>query len=368
MAGGDGGQVLVDPTNFNFVYGTYFGISNSLYRFTDGGAAFFSNQFIQNGINLQDRSEFYVPWVLNPNNPNQLLVGSYRIYRTDDARGSAKVEPDQSGSDHRLHGHGAERRADLLRSRRSGSAAAPQSGPARSTRTSGSARTPRSRPTRPGRKSTPRRTSLPNRPVSDIAVDRSNYRIAYLAYNGYDEATPKQPGHAFKTTDGGQTWTNITGNLPNAPLNSLVLDPSYPNTLYAGTDVGAFITHDGGAHWALLGSGFPKVAIWQLDADWQHGLMAAGTHGRGAYSLGETHSAPALVLSKVDAGIPVGPSSQLQYTITLRNIGNAGATGVTITDPVPANTSFVSASNGGSNSNGTVTWSGLSIPSGGACR
>jgi uncharacterized repeat protein (TIGR01451 family) len=72
------------------------------------------------------------------------------------------------------------------------------------------------------------------------------------------------------------------------------------------------------------------------------------------------------VLSKVDSGIPVGPSSQLQYTITLKNIGNAGATGVTITDPIPANTSFVSASNGGSNSNGTVSWSGLSIPSGGS--
>ena len=56
---GDGGQVLVDPTDANFVYGNYFGISP--YRNTDGGASFFSNSFITDGINLADRSEFYVP-------------------------------------------------------------------------------------------------------------------------------------------------------------------------------------------------------------------------------------------------------------------------------------------------------------------
>jgi len=364
VAGGDGGQVLVDPTDFNFVYGTYFGISASLYRFTDGGASFFSNQFIQNGIVQSDRSEFYVPWVLNPNNPNQLLVGSYRMYRTDDARGSAKwnlISPDLTTGCTGTAPNGARTCAISAIGVGGGTAAyvgtldgnvwlSPDAQVAAS-------------PT--WTQIDTKKNKLPNRPVSDLAVDRSNYRIAYLAYNGYDEATPHTPGHAFKTTDGGQTWQNVTGNLPNVPLNSLLLDPSYPNTLYAGTDVGAFITHDGGAHWATLGSGLPRVAIWQLNADWQHGMMAAGTHGRGAYTTTETHSAPALVLSKVDSGVPVGPSSRLQYTITLQNIGNADATGVTLIDPIPDNTSFVSASNGGSTSNGAVTWSGLTVPSGG---
>src|SRR4029077_20547795 len=56
---GDGGQVIVDPTDANFVYGNYFGISP--YRNTDGGLAFFTNSFIEGGINLADRSDFYVP-------------------------------------------------------------------------------------------------------------------------------------------------------------------------------------------------------------------------------------------------------------------------------------------------------------------
>jgi uncharacterized repeat protein (TIGR01451 family) len=96
-------------------------------------------------------------------------------------------------------------------------------------------------------------------------------------------------------------------------------------------------------------------------------MLAAGTHGRGAWRLPDTSgAAPALVLSKLDSGVPVGASSRLQYTVTLKNIGNADATGVTISDPLPANTSFVSADSGGTNASGTVTWSGLTVPAGGS--
>jgi uncharacterized repeat protein (TIGR01451 family) len=213
----------------------------------------------------------------------------------------------------------------------------------------------------------PHRTVLPNRPVASIAVDRSNYRIAYLGYNGYNPVTPTDPGHVFRTLNGGKSWVDISGDLPDAPVNSLVLDPSYPNTIYAGTDVGPMVTYNGGGHWQSLGAGIPNVSVWQLDLDSAHRIMAAGTHGRGAFRLADSSAAvPALVLSKNDAGVPVGASSNLDYTIKLRNVGNADATGVTITDPIPANTTYVagSADNGGTFANGVVTWSGLTVPKG----
>ena len=53
---------------------------------TDGGAFFFNNSYIRNGIDLTDRSDFYIPFVLNQENPNQLFLGTYRLYRTDNAR------------------------------------------------------------------------------------------------------------------------------------------------------------------------------------------------------------------------------------------------------------------------------------------
>jgi uncharacterized repeat protein (TIGR01451 family) len=371
VASGDGGQVLVDPTNANYVYGTYFGITP--YRFTNGGGAFFSNSYIRNGLNLNDRSEFYIPFTLNQANPSQLFLGTYRLYRTDNAKAASAgdvkwniVSPDLTTGCGGAAPNGA--RGCLVSAIGVGGGTAVYVGTddgllwvSPDGQTSSSPKWVRLD-----------QNGLPKRPVASIAVDRSNWRIAYVAYNGFSPATPGLPGHLFRTTDGGQHWANVSGNLPDSPLNSIVLDPSYPNTLYAGTDVGPFVTSDGGFHWSALGTGFPIVGIWQLDltpgnVDGNR-LLAAGTHGRGAFSMTDGTHVPALVVSKVDAGIPVGPGTTIDYSLTVRNIGNGDATGVTVTDPVPANASYVggSADNGGTLSNGKVTWSGLTIAAGGS--
>jgi uncharacterized repeat protein (TIGR01451 family) len=64
--------------------------------------------------------------------------------------------------------------------------------------------------------------------------------------------------------------------------------------------------------------------------------------------------------------VPVGAGSNVTYTLKLRNIGNQNATGVAITDLLPVNTSFVSASNGGTLAKGRANWSGLTVPAGGS--
>jgi uncharacterized repeat protein (TIGR01451 family) len=145
-----------------------------------------------------------------------------------------------------------------------------------------------------------------------------------------------------------------------------VLDPSSDRTLYAGTDVGAFVSTNSGGTWKRLGNGMPKVAVWQLDYDATNGVLIAGTHGRGAYTLNNRNAAPALVVSKADSGLPVGPDRDVDYTVTVRNLGNAAATGVKVQDPVPGNTTFVSADSGGKLVKGKVTWAGLSVPAGGS--
>jgi uncharacterized repeat protein (TIGR01451 family) len=376
LASGDGGQVLVDPTNFNFVYGTYFGISP--YRITDGGAAFFTNQFIENGINLKDRSEFYTPFVLNENNVNQLFLGTFRLYRTDDAKAQSvgdvlwhAISPDLTTGCTGVSPNGARNCTISAIGVGGGTGVYTGSldGLVYFSPDAQVSMNPTWNLVGVHSNGVGDKHSLPNRPVASIAVDRSNDRIAYVAFNGFGASTPHMPGHVFKTTDAGGSWTDISGNLPDNPVNSLVLDPSYPNTLYAGTDVGAFVTFDGGANWSLLGSGMPTVAVDQIDMNpgQTPRLIAAGTHGRGAWTVADSSApVPALVISKADSGIPVGPGTNLTYTLTVRNIGNAAATGVTITDPIPANTSFVSAQDGGSGGGGNVTWTGKTVPAGGS--
>ena len=366
---GDGGQVLIDPTSDTcalgpscFVYGTYFGISP--YRFSDGGN-FFTNSYIRNGIDQSDRSDFYTPFVLNRQDPNQLFLGTFRLYRTDNSR-------TPNASDVRWKAISGDLTTGCTGTAPNGarnctiSAIGIGGGEAVYTGSldglvyvSVDAQV-NDNPTW----TRARDDALPKRPVAGFAVDRSNYRIAYAAFNGFNGATPGHPGHVFRTLDGGATWTDISGDLPDTPVNSIVLDPSYPNTLYTGTDVGPFVSYNGGTNWAPLGTGFPLVAVDQLELASSLRLLAAGTHGRGAYKIADSQTAPALVLSKIDDGKPVGPSSTFTYTLTLKNEGNAQANDVTITDPLPVNTSFVSADSGGTNLNGVITWAGLTVPPG----
>src|SRR2546427_7424079 len=75
-----------------------------------------------------------------------------------------------------------------------------------------------------------------------------------------------------------------------------------------------------------------------------------------AFSTAVT-SAPILAVSKTDSPDPVAAGGSLTYTLSYSNTGNANATGVVLTDTVPANTTFVSASAGGTFASGVVTWS-----------
>jgi uncharacterized repeat protein (TIGR01451 family) len=116
----------------------------------------------------------------------------------------------------------------------------------------------------------------------------------------------------------------------------------------------------------VLGTGIPRNAIGQLDVDATDGTLVAGTYGRGAWTLPTGVKAPALVLKPGDTGQPVGPGSTLTYTLTVRNIGNAAATGVTVTAPIPSDTTYKASSDGGTYARDRATWAGLTIPAGGS--
>jgi uncharacterized repeat protein (TIGR01451 family) len=352
---GDGGQVLVDPYNPNYVYGTYY--EESPYRFSEGMQTFSGNESIRAGINRADRSDFYVPFIMDPEHTERLYLGTYRVYRTDNRGDSwTAISGDLTSGCTGPAPNGA--RGCVI------SAFGPNAGsPALYTgsldgriylSTDATAATPVW--TRVDK------APLPARPVSAFAVDRSNYRIAYVAYNSFNAATPSQPGHVFKTTDGGTTWVNISGNLLDVPVNSIILDATDNNTLYIGTDVGPMMSTDGGTTWTAMGTNFPIVAIWQLANNPFTGRIAAGTHGRGAWTITNPTARPALQLRGAATELPVGPNGLITYTLTLKNVGNAAATGVQISDPLPANTTFVSASNGGTLQGANIVWSGLNVP------
>jgi photosystem II stability/assembly factor-like uncharacterized protein len=137
---------------------------------------------------------------------------------------------------------------------------------------------------------------LPNRAVTQILPSASDPtgNTVYATYSGFNAATPTTPGHVFKSMNGlgGAAWSDISGDLPDIPVNAIAIDETKENgqpltALYVGTDVGVFESLDGGSHWRRLSRGMPNVAVFGLARDPNGGLVAA-THGRGMFELSKS--------------------------------------------------------------------------------
>jgi len=139
---------------------------------------------------------------------------------------------------------------------------------------------------------------LPNRPIMGIALDPSasapGTPIGYAAIGGFNNNTPSTPGHVFRvvctmTTSpcDGFSWTDETGNLPDIPVDSIIVNPNYPSQVFAGSDFGLYYTDDITANppvWYRFNNGLPNVMIWDMSVDRGSTTLALWTRSRGAYA------------------------------------------------------------------------------------
>jgi hypothetical protein len=129
-------------------------------------------------------------------------------------------------------------------------------------------------------------TGLPSRYISGVTVDPANPAHAYAVFNGYSRrwVPGGGTGHVFETLNGGQTWTDISGNLPDIASDALVLTGG---KLALATDDGVYTAAAGkGAKttWSVLGNGLPHVSVNDLTLG-PAGYVYAATHGRGVWRI-----------------------------------------------------------------------------------
>jgi hypothetical protein len=91
--------------------------------------------------------------------------------------------------------------------------------------------------------------------------------------------------HIHKTTNFGQSWTSIGGNLPNIPLNDVIVDPVYRPNLYVASDAGVMYSTNMGNTWNVLGSELPEVPVHDLTLHSPTRKLLAFTHGRSAWAI-----------------------------------------------------------------------------------
>ncbi len=235
----------------------------------DGGNTWIPAQY---GISAGDRASFVAPIVIDPSNSRTLYFGTFRIWQTRDGAGSwFPISPDLTG------GNGATITAIAVASSDPNTVYAGTF--------DGRVQVTNNALDGVAASWTNRTTGLASRTATSITVDPIDASTAYVTYSGFLNSNVKPNQHVFKTTDAGAKWTDISGNLPDLPVNSLAVDPDLADTLYIGTDAGVMVSTNGGGTWSSLGNGLPKVVVLSVVLHRPSRTLRAATHGRGVWDI-----------------------------------------------------------------------------------
>ena len=130
------------------------------------------------------------------------------------------------------------------------------------------------------------------------SVEASPYYAdyVYVGQSGYRDNS--NIAHIHKSTDKGNTWTSIAGNMPNMSVNAIVIIPYHKDSiLFVATDGGIYGTVDGGVQWDRVGNNMPIIPVFDLVFDSLKRRLVAGTYARGMYSIPIDSIIPNLIIS-----------------------------------------------------------------------
>ncbi len=117
--------------------------------------------------------------------------------------------------------------------------------------------------------------------VMTVFASQHDEATVYVSLNGY--RWDLFDAYLYKSSDYGSSWTDISGDLPDEPVNVIIEDPVNPQILYVGTDHGLYISLDQGETFQLMDKDLPAVAVHDLVVHPRENELVVGTHGRSIY-------------------------------------------------------------------------------------
>ena len=159
--------------------------------------------------------------------------------------------------------------------------------------------------------------------VTRIKPSNHDANTVYAAFDNHKNGDFAP--YVLKSTDRGQNWTSIKGDLPaNGSVLAFAEDPVDPNLLFAGTEFGLFFTTNGGQSWIQLKGGMPLIAVHDLAIQKRENDLVVATFGRGFYILDDYSALRNLKPETLQQNSVLFPVRNALMYIESRPLGGAG--------------------------------------------
>jgi photosystem II stability/assembly factor-like uncharacterized protein len=312
IGGGDGFWAFPDHGDPDIIYSEYQGGHASRIRLSTGEAK--EIRPLPEAGDPEYRYSWNTPLYASPTQPSTLYIGAQFLFRSRD-RGDSweKISPDLTTNDRSKQEQGT-----------SGGLTVDNSSAETHTTIYAVAESPKDsnliwvgtddgnlQLTRDGGKSwTNLVKNVPGLPagtwVSRIEAGHQDAGTAYVTFDNHHNGDMKT--YAYRTADFGRSWTPLAEGLAAGYAHVLREDLENPRLLFLGTELGLYISIDGGAHWARFTGGFPKVAVRDIAIHPREGDLIIATHGRGIYILDDITPLRKLTPELLQADVAMLPS------------------------------------------------------------
>lgn len=269
--------------------------NGEIHKTTDGGATW---QFGSACLGTQDRCNWDMPYFMSKHNSNRLFAGTHRVYFSENGSGWGAISGDLTDGiiyGARFHTISCLDESPVLAEKLLAGT------------TDGNVW--RREPTGNWINIS---AGLPNRYVTSVTASPTLPNRIFVTNSGFrdNEYIP----HVHRSNDNGATWTDISGNLPNIPVNDLFILPGHADSvLFVANDAGVYFTRNSGLQWQRLGGNMPFVPVYDIEHNPVRKELMAASYARGLWtfpidSVFAIPTAPAVAVSGIietEAGQPV---------------------------------------------------------------
>lgn len=254
VLGGDGMECAIDPTTPTVMYGEQY--NGSINKSTNTGGSF--NSIVGTGsTGVDEDGDWVTPYVIDPNNHNTLYVGKSQVYRSTNAGGSFTTLSAMPVTTNKIIALAvAPSNSNYVYAAKTNELWLTTNG------------------------STFNQVALPYGAITYLCVDPANEQRVWATMSGYSAGNK-----VFYSANAGSTWTNVSGNLPNLPVDCIAYGPGSNDGLYVGTDIGVYYKDNTLPNWVFYSNGLPNVIVHELEFQQSSNKLRAATYGRGLWEI-----------------------------------------------------------------------------------